>query len=63
MLLLVFFPPLDLHWFIMAARCGEPNLERALQQWWVGGSRKTFRKRLPVFALLLALSLLHLISM
>ena len=63
MLLPVVFPPLDLHWFITAARCGELNLERALQQWWAEGSRNTFTKRLPVFALPLALSLPHLISM
>ena len=62
MQLLVFFPPLDLHWFIMATRCGELNLERALQQWWVGGWPNTFRKLPLAFALTLALSLPHLIS-
>ena len=63
MRLLVFSLHFDLHSFIMAARCGELNLERALQQWWVGGWPNTFRKLPPAFALTLALSLPHLISM
>ena len=62
MRLLAFFPPFDLHWFIMAARFGELNLERALQQWWEGGWLNTFKKPPPVFALTLALSLTPLIS-
>ena len=51
--LLVFFPPFDLHWFTMAARFGELNLERALQQWWEGDLPNTFRKPRPVSVLTL----------
>ena len=60
--LLVFFPPFDLHWFTMAARFGELNLERALQQWWEGGLQNTFRKPPPMFVLTLVLLLTPLIS-
>ena len=63
MLLLVFFPPSDLHWFITEARCGELNPVKALQQWWAGGSRNTFGKCPPVCALPLVRSLPNLISM
>ena len=31
----------DLHLFIMAAKFGELNLERASQQWWAEASRNT----------------------
>ena len=63
MRLLVFFPPLDLHWFTMAARFGELNLERALQQWLVGGLPNTFKRPPPVFVLFLEILLAPLTSM
>ena len=63
MRLLVFSLHFDLHSFIMAARCGELNLERALQQWWEGDLPNTFRKPRPVSVLTLVLSLAPQISM